>query len=262
MKSIKISLSNFPLGEAAKYPFDYIEVTPLNFQELVYHLRYYPENNNEYQKFITHYSTLKIKVSHAQDLMLPDLYYAMFLLYGLSINQDLEVRINYTCNSCDAPNTCSISPSDIRIIKYEEPCFDVSLSQGTLRFCFPTGKHIETYLPKLMARGRSRYYDLDTSLLIISAETYLRNPYETEMLIAGATHSDALKLMNLLRHMQGPVQPHEAKCRTCGMVNVIDYFYTFREDFFRIFFENNGITETQDVSKSKGNIPGGELHAS
>lgn len=236
---VPVLVKTFPVGNANVYPFEEVVVRPLNFIGFINYVRNYPSNSDQYTSFLYTYNVAAQYVDNLDELYLPDIYYAFYLFWGISINDNLSFNVSYTCDACGHKNNASVSMVDVSFRYYESPMFEISLGGKTYQCKFPTGKKIREHIPKLIASGKSKKMDFDIALLILSFIDFERRAFEIEQMVLNATHDDIVSLLSVLSdYILPPAKDANLVCEKCGHVNSVNYYGRVANDFFRIFMEN------------------------
>lgn len=242
-----ITVESLPTSGFANYPFKVVELLPLSFIDIIDYLRTYPSGGSEYDIFMYRYRLSKRKIKEIDLLYLPDIYYLWYVLFSVSINDNLNIDINYNCPSCGTKNKCSVSHSEVKYKRFDRVDFDFTFSNGRrIKFKFPTGAQIEKNIAKYSVPKYGFNIPLDVALMIISCELYEKNPLEAENLVLGATGEDAMIMFGVKELMTDVIQDYQHQCKNCGDINLLDLGSILSNDFFRLFVENTRPAKIQD----------------
>lgn len=235
-----------PCGMAASYDFDSVNIIPFTFLDIINYVRDFPKNADEYTKFIARYQILRKKVSNVEKMYLPDIYYVAYLMFGISINDQIDIQANYDCNHCGTTNKIKIKNTDLKYKKYQNVIFERTFTDGReLTFQLPRGFEIEKRIHKIVQLAQGANVPLSVAFLIMGTKDFEVKPVEVYRMITGATHEDAAILMELLEEFTDPIEPYESVCPTCGNTNYVDLYNILETDFFRIFILNSRATRIQ-----------------
>lgn len=245
---IPILTQTFPLGSV--YTFEQVYIRPINFAGFLYYGRNFPRNADEFTIFLYIYNFVSMFVDKLPHLFLPDIYYAFYLFWGISINKDMEFVLNTECVECGKNHSFKVHMSDVKFKKIESPLFSITVGGKEYQCKYPTGEFISTHLPQLVRMLRGNVPDLDTAFLILSVIGFERDPMGIADMIINAEHDDILSVFDaMINCIAIPVEDKTYVCTGCGHKNKVNYYGALAKDFFRIFMENRGLNQAKNKSK-------------
>jgi len=262
IKRLNISTQKLPCGPADYY-FDFIEIEPLVYLDLIYHARNYSHKADRYTKMLYHFNLAIQKVSHFQDLYLPDAIFAIYMLYFYSFSEMTEINFVYVCEKCGNKNADFINLQEIKFKKYEKPeyvlkipyiCLENSeykVKFDTHKFIYPKVSNVLQELKKLYSPSRKRIYDLDINLLLISHEDYKDRPDMIENYLMNFTTYAAWLLFAFSRQYFYFLESIYRRCKICSHINNININNLAIEDFFAITIDLEDLIKMKSYLESK-----------
>lgn len=202
----------------------------------------YGNQQSEYDKFYYMYTMLRRKIREASQLYLPDIYYLSFLLFAYSINENFDVKIKYKCanEQCSKINETIIHVGEVRVPRPDKLGFEMEFSDSLKGIIhYPTGEKIERLLWKVQGKARDYKIPMSMALAIISFIDYETNPMSVENLVLGATHQDALKVNEIIKHITSFVPKFEHTCTHCGTINEIEIIEFYMDNLYALLEYNN-----------------------
>jgi hypothetical protein len=254
----KIAISSLPLGGAPAssqlYDFGFIDVYPLTFVDIIDYVRNRPSSNGiiaDYEFFMYNMQLMRRKVPQCGQLLWPDLLYANYLMWALSVSADFGINISYTCNNCRHNNKLRVGLEDIAFKPYGGPGFIIETPNGQLKGWFRRGAEMEKKISDYVNRARGFILPFDVAVLMMSLELYDQNPMSAEQFIKEATHDTAYQLLDYYYYITHPIMPvvHTCENPQCGSTREIPIQYILERDFFLVFLDNR---EFDAVSRELG----------
>lgn len=229
-----IPVTKLPCGKVANYEFHMVHVEHLSFLEILHYLSLYPSEGSALEKFFYKYSLIRKKVYNADMLYLPDLYYIEFLLYQHYISSEFEFNFNYSCFYCGEDNRASCSANAVEFQSIESLNFVHEFSDGIiLNFSYPRGEDIEKKLTRYLAKPYNDILNLDLVFLIIANNLFSKSQIQSENLVLGSTHIDAIAMLYVMKQLKSVIKPYEHVCKNCGRANYIDISSIVEIDIFK-----------------------------
>lgn len=261
-----IPTADLPCGQIANYPFNYVNVNKVTIHDLIDYISNYPKDGNDITKFIYRYNFWRhfliadeIKFN---SLYLPDLYYIEYVSYINYVTDEFNFNFSYACNNCNSNNKVVLEHNDISYEKLDYLGYRYHFSNGlALEITYPNGKDIDKYLHIYASRPYRDFLTLGTILSLIA--TTDRNSIrlaDLESIIFGATHADAVNMMEMMRSIRPPIKNYRHSCKNCRSINIIDmssiteidlYYSTSDLDTllkYKIFMNKNDVFNLEKYS--------------
>ena len=241
------------LPSGHQYRFDSITINPMYFAQVLE----YEENcpTNPVEKYYFDYCVVKMDDPNVEELLLPDLEYAVFLKKAVSIGRDASFTASIVCPVCGAKYTHKITvPADIKytpIDKIFTHGFQIMLGGSPHAIKIPTMKEFLAIFNNY--RRVKKLTDMKLIKLIALFKDSGLYPSRYEDLVVHATYGDISTLTMLSDLCYEQVAPIETFCPICnkglaetdkkrGTVIGLDGLIT---NFFRTILENNRASEYQ-----------------
>ncbi len=263
-KSLIVPAKSLPMGLVAEYDFDFLEIEPLIYPEVVYHTRNYSYSSDRLTKLYYHFNIARKKITHFEDLYLPDAFFAVFMLYFYSFSDLMEGRFSYVCRICKTENAETINAREIKFKKQLNKNQYVKIPYVALEneeyvvkydthvFEYPKIKNMLKKMNKMYSIKRKRIYDFDVNLLIISHVDYEKNEQFIEDYLMSLNRYKAWILLHFLDQFSDFVEPIQRTCKACKSVNHIDINNGILDDFMVPSFKEEDLVQLKIFLNSKG----------
>ena len=250
-----IVMSNM-LPSGHHYRFESITINPMYFAQVLE----YEENcpSDPVEKYYFDYCVLKMDDPNVDDLLLPDLEYAVFLKKAVSIGRDASFNATIVCPVCGARYSHRITvPTDIKYTPIDPTFtrgFQIMLGGQPHAIKIPTMREF------LSVFNNYRRVKKLTDMKLIKLIALFRDsgvyPSRYEDLVVHSTYNDISTLTMLSDLCYEQVAPIETFCPICnkglsesekkrGTVIGLDGLIT---NFFRTILENNRASEYKVLS--------------
>lgn len=238
------------------YRFESITINPMYFAQVLE----YEENcpSDPVEKYYFDYCVLKMDDANVDELLLPDLEYAVFLKKAVSIGKDASFTASIVCPVCGAKYTHRINvPVDIKYTPVDPILvrgLQVMLGGQPHVIKIPTMKEFLNIFNNY--RRVKKLSDMKLIKLIAMFKESGQYPSRYEDLVVHATYGDIATLTMLSEMCYEQVDPIETFCPICnkglsgnekkrGTVIGLDGLIT---NFFRTILENNRASEYKVLS--------------
>lgn len=196
------------------YPFTSVNLTPMNFAQILEYMENVP--TDEVEKLYFDYCTVKKDDPNIENLLFSDFEYVVFFKKGLTISKNLEFTTEAKCPDCGSLLPVNFKLSDIKFNKYSVETLEglkVKFADNVFTVRMPTVKQFMDVFSKY------RMYRKVTDLKIIKLISLFK---ETEMyhqkvenLVVNATYDDIALLVMLDSLYFKTVEPIRVTCNEC-----------------------------------------------
>lgn len=249
-----VMTSNLPSGH--HYRFESITINPMYFAQVLE----YEENcpSDPVEKYYFDYCVLKMDDPNVDELLLPDLEYAVFLKKAVSIGRDASFTASIVCPVCGAKYTHRIDvPHDVKYSPIESSIangFQILMGGAPHAVRVPSMKEFLGVFNNY--RRVKKLTDMKLIKLIALFKDSALYPSRYEDIVVHAQYDDIATLTMLSELFYEIVEPVETFCPICnkgvsgtekkrGTVIGLDGLIT---NFFRTILENNRASQYKILS--------------